>query len=405
MTGTAEILGEWLGFVAGLALVVTVFGSVINTVITPRSVSSRITYRSWLAMRWLFFKVANRMRRYEQKDRVLAYLAPVSVLGVLVAWLLLFLVGYALLFWPLAGGDFGQALQLSGSSLFTLGVVSSSHPGPVVLEFLTAATGLITVALQIGYLPTLYGAYNRRETLVTTLGARVGKPAWGPEILARHHLDYSAETLPALYAAWENWAAEMAESHTSYPWLVQFRSPDRLNSWIIALLAVMDSAALYSALCPTTCPPQARQCIRMGFVALRAVGRAMGLPVNDDPRPDDPLQLTYGQFDVGVEVLRRSGFPLERSTEDAWPHFRGWRVNYEDLAYRVAVEVVAVPAPWSGRRPLMTQQERFDLLKNRPRHRTPEDPEGEVVLRATPPVALADDPSAVESSPTPPSVA
>jgi hypothetical protein len=381
MTGVLDTVGQWLGFVAGLALVVTVFGSVINTVITPRSNSSQITHRTWLAVRWLFFTVADRMRRYEWKDRLLAYLAPTTLLAWLITWLLLFLLGYALMFWPLAGGDFGRALALSGSSLFTLGVVSAPGPGPIVLEFLTAATGLITVALQIGYLPTLYGTYNRRETLVTLLGARAGTPAWGPEILARHHLSYSADTLPALYATWENWAAEMAESHTSYPVLLQFRSPNRLNSWIIALLAVMDSAALYSALCPTTCPSQARQCIRMGFVALRAVGQAQGFPVNHDPRPDDPLQLTYEQFVAGVEVVRRSGFPLERSMEEAWPHFRGWRVNYEEVAYRLAVNLVAVPAPWSGSRPLMTLQERFDLFHNRPRHRTPDDPEGAVVLR------------------------
>ena len=50
---------------------------------------------------------------------------------------------------------------------------------------LAAASGLFVIAAQIGYLPTLYGAFNRRETEVTLLGSRAGTPPWGPELLAR----------------------------------------------------------------------------------------------------------------------------------------------------------------------------------------------------------------------------
>jgi hypothetical protein len=48
---------------------------------------------------------------------------------------------------------------------------------PSVTDFLAAASGLVIVALQIAYLPTLYAAYNRRETEVTLLGPRAGSPA------------------------------------------------------------------------------------------------------------------------------------------------------------------------------------------------------------------------------------
>lgn len=371
---------RWLAFVVGLWLVAATAKSVVNTIILPRSVSSKITYQTWLFVHSVFMLIVRRMRRYESKDRLLAYASPITLIAMLLSWLFLFMLGYALMFWPLVH-NFGLALHLSGSSLFTLGVASSGLPGPIALEFICAVTGLIVVALQIGYLPTIYGAYNRRETLVSSLTSRSGSPSWGPEILVRHQLSQATETLPALYSAWETLAADIAETHTSYPWLLEMRSPNHLNSWIISLLAILDSANLYITLAPSQAPAEARQCLRMGFVGLRAIARVVGEPVDEDPRPDGPLQLTFEQFAFGVEHIRRFGFPIERSAEEAWPDFRGWRVNYEAAAYAIADRIVAVPAPWSGSRRHVTRQEAFDVLKNRPRHRTPTDPEGLRVRR------------------------
>ena len=81
------------------------------------------------------------------------------------------------------------------------------------------------------------------------------------------------------------------------------------------------------------------------------------------------LQLTYEEFSYAVQLVRETGFPVERTTEEAWPHFRGWRVNYESLAYRMADVVVAPRAPWSGERRHLP----LELMPPaRPPHRAPE---------------------------------
>jgi hypothetical protein len=59
-----------------------------------------------------------------------------------------------------AGGSFPDALREAGSSLFTLGFAVRSGTEPSAAESLAAASGLIIVALQIAYLPTLYAAYH-----------------------------------------------------------------------------------------------------------------------------------------------------------------------------------------------------------------------------------------------------
>lgn len=360
-----------VSFVAGLAIVLGTAGSLIRTLVVPRGLTSRLTeFVSRRIVRNLFLFVASRFKTYEAKDKILALSSPFSLIVVLLVWLALFLVGYGLMLWPVTGLSFPAALRESGSSMLTLGFFATPGRAATAIDFAAATTGLIVVALQIAYLPTLYSAFNRRETLVTMLQSRAGSPAWGPEILARHHLVGLTGALPDFYAEWERWAAEVAETHTTYPVLVSFRSPHPLRSWILGLLAVMDSAALYLALNPSSAPTQTRLCIRMGFTALRYIGDVMRIPYDPDPFPDDPISLTYEEFLMGIDRLKEVDFPMERTSEEAWPHFRGWRINYEGIAYELAERVVAPPGPWSGERKRLRD---VTIIPQRPADRRPDD--------------------------------
>jgi hypothetical protein len=88
----------------------------------------------------------------------------------------------------------------------------------------------------------------------------------------------------------------------------------------------------------------------MGFTALRQMGSAVGIPVELDPDPDADIQLTYEEFQDGVQRLVDVGFEMERSAAEAWPHFRGWRANYDTTALHLARQLDAPPALWSGSR-------------------------------------------------------
>jgi hypothetical protein len=373
-------LGRWAGFVLGLVIVGATFSSVVGTIVLPKGVRSNISYAVWRAVSTPFMALSGRMRHYESKDRLLGLLGPVSLLALLAAWLLLFLLGYALLFLPLTGDGFMAALRLSGSSLFTLGLAASPRGGATVVTFAAAATGLVVIALQIGYLPTIYGAYNRRETLVNMLESRAGEPAWGVELLAREHLIGSLDSLGPFFNEWERWAADLTESHVNYPWLLSFRSPYPLRSWVVGMLAVLDAAALYLALVPSRAPSAARHCLRTGFLGLRALAGVYRVELPDDPRPDAPIALSYEEFSDGLDRLEAVGFPMERSREEAWRHFRGWRVNYDAAAYLLADRLEAAPAPWSGERRSLRLGADQLVEPVRPRHRSPDDPDGRTPL-------------------------
>jgi hypothetical protein len=342
--------------VLGALLLLTDWNSIVGTLIVPRPIGSWLT--SWVdrVVIAAYRFVTRGIAEYPRRDRIFATQAAAILLTQLATWLTIALIAFTLLFWPFASRGITAAFTDAGSSLFTLGFAEPLGTAPVVLIFLAAATGLIVVALQIGYLPTLYSAFNRRETEVALLNARAGVPSWGPELLARTFYALgtgvsTVDTLPDLYARWERWAADVAESHATYLPLVRFRSPRPLSSWVTSLLAVLDSAALILTLAPEKAPAvPARLCLRGGFQCFARIAGAMGMAMPEEADPTAGITLTYEEFLAAVARMHEVGFQTSRDPAEAWPEFVGWRVNYEQAAYRIAEAVEAVPALWSGPR-------------------------------------------------------
>jgi hypothetical protein len=348
--------GRIAAAVIGGLLVLTAGSSVIGTLIVTRSVSGRLTrFVDWVAERgyWLALR---RVTDYRRRDRMLATQPAAILIMQLIMWVGVAYAGFALLLWPFATKGIVGAFTDAGSSMFTLGFAEPAGAVPAAIVFLGAGTGLVILTLQIAYLPTLYAAFNRRETEVALLNARAGVPTWGPELLARTHYALGSgmstlDTMPELYALWERWAADIAESHTTYLPLVRFRSPGPLSSWVTSLLAVLDSASMFLALSPGQAPEvPARLCLRSGFTCFNRIAQAMGLEVALEHDASEGISLTYQQFVDAVDRMKQVGFPVERAPDEAWPDFVGWRVNYEQAAFAVAAAVDAVPALWSGPR-------------------------------------------------------
>src|SRR3954452_5477376 len=354
--GAPPVILRVLGAALGAVLVVAAAGSVIGTVVVPRAFTSRLTAcADWLVAR-VFHGLERLVTDTERRDTVLAGRAAAILLMQLLVWLLTFLVGFALMLLPFTGHGPGSTLTEAASAMSTLGFSRPENAASTAIAVVAAFASLGTLALQIGYLPARYSAYNRRENSVALLNARAGVPTWGPELLARTHYRLgtgtsTVGTLPDLYAEWERWAADVTESHRTYLPLVYFRSHRALSSWVTALLGVLDSAALYLVLCPSTAPTiRARLCLRSGFTCFTRVAQVLGVPVPDEAEPGTGITLTFAEFEEAVSRLKKVDFPLEREAEEACPGFVGCRMNYERPAYAIAWAVSAPPALWSGPR-------------------------------------------------------
>jgi len=359
------------GLIAGIFIIGSAALSVFTALVVPRVTSSRAMRTVARVIGVTARQLLPRLPSYEARDRVMSYVGPLSMITLFVLWLGSLVLGFGLIAWWAGGQDFGSALAISGSSVFTLGIATSPGSSSRAIEIVAACVGLLVIALEIAYLPALYNAFATRETEVTLLATRSGTPAWGPEILARHHMLGNIAELPDLYADWERWAAAVSESHSNYPALIWFRSPVSTRSWLLSLVAVMDSAALYHAVSPGSAPRQARLCLSMGTNCLRSVAGALQIPFDTDPIPTTGTRLTKEEFADGYGRLEEVQFPVERDLDESWRHFQGWRVNYESIVDVLTRLVMPPPAPWFLPRPGLGTAEWPSV-----RNRTPDDPEG-----------------------------
>lgn len=341
-----------LAGVVGAALVVWTVGGAIKTVVLPRAASSLLTRALFIVLRrGVFDRLASPKRSFAFRDRVMAMYAPVGLLLLPGAWVALVTLGFAGLFWASGVSPISEAFVTSGSSLLTLGFTRPEGIGRVLLAFTEAAVGLALVSLMISYLPTIYSAFSRRETLVGMLEVRAGLPPSPSEMIRRYTILDRLDLLDDdVFVPWEQWFSDVEESHTSQPALAFFRSPHPARSWITAAGCVLDTAALMCSTIDRRFDARAAVMIRAGFMSLRRIATFFGVPFDHDPAPTDPISVTRAEFDELCEQLASHGVPLVADRDRAWRDFAGWRVNYDAVLIALCSLVMAPPAVWSSDR-------------------------------------------------------
>jgi hypothetical protein len=256
-------------FIAGVAIFVIVLWDAFESIILPRRVTrkfrlTRVFYKfSWRNWKFVTRLIPSRKKR----ETALSFFGPLSLLVLVGVWAVGLVLGFGLMQYGagsavnIVGGQPGFAMDiyLSGTTFFTLGLgdVVPRTGLARVLVVTEAGFGFGFLAAVIGYLPFIYGSFSKREVNISLLDARAGTPPTAGELLRRHAYPGGGEALRQLFKDWELWAAELMESHLSYPVLAFFRSQHDNQSWIAALTAILDSCALVKVAVPDTCRRQA----------------------------------------------------------------------------------------------------------------------------------------------------
>ena len=343
---------------AGLALVLSALVSALRTFVLPRGVADGLSRMVFATMRVLFDLRTLRAKSYLDRDRAMALYAPVSLLVLPVVWIILVGAGYTCIFWAVEQPGWTEALELSGSSLLTLGFDNMLGLARALIAFSEAIIGLGLVALLIAYLPTMYAAWSRREEAVALLEVRAGSPPSAVNMLVRYFRIGALDRLPEVWETWEVWFANVDESHTSLAALSFFRSPTPQRSWVTAAGTVLDAAALTNAILAVPHHPSADLCLRSGFVALRRIATFFRIEHDPQPSPLDPISVVREEYNEAYERLAAEGLPMKPDREEGWRAFAGWRVNYDQVLLGLADLTMAPEAPWSSDRSLRRPRKR-----------------------------------------------
>jgi hypothetical protein len=245
--------------ILGLFILLGTLWEAFESIILPRRVTRPLRLaRMFYRQTWKFWAACNRLiPSRKAREAHLSYYGPLSLLGLFATWAFLLVLAFAMLHWaagsalndPGATPTFRTDLYLSGTTFFTLGL-GDITPRTALAKAITVTeggTGFGFLGLMISYLPTLYGAFSQRELNISLLDARAGSPPTAAELLRRHARFADSEVLTPFLRDWEIWAAQLMESHLSYPVLCYFRSQHDNQSWLAAFAAVLDVSALLIA--------------------------------------------------------------------------------------------------------------------------------------------------------------
>ncbi|MGO8673373.1 MAG: ion channel [Capsulimonadaceae bacterium] len=344
-----------IGLLVGAFLVLNTFWEAFETIVLPRTVTrslriTRLIYRtSWDAWR----AIAGGLRSEAKRESWLGYFGPISLPLLLGFWAFCLVIGFGTLDWslklPLTSQEpaphLGTFLYLSGTTFFTVGygdVTPRSGVGRFMCV-LEGGVGIGFLAVVIGYLPVLYQAFSRREVSISLLDARAGSPPSAVELLRRYKNNDDLDSIVPWLHDTEKWAADLLESHLSYPVLAYYRSQHSRESWLSSLTMVMDTCALIMTGVEGVPSGQAR----LTFAIARHAIVDIALIFKADPIQAEIDRLPAPDFERLRQSLEAAGIRLS-DPANAAEKLREIRGIYEPFVLALSRQFLLPLPPWQA---------------------------------------------------------
>jgi hypothetical protein len=308
----------------GVFLIVVVLWDAFETIVLPRRVTRRFRLtRAFYRAVWLPWRaIARIVKKDKRRETFLSIFGPLSLIMLLAIWTWTVVFSFALIHWairsqiisPLGSTSFFTDLYFSGTTFFTLGLGDIMPFGRAAraMTVAEASMGIGLLAIVIGYFPVLYQAFSRREVNISLLDARAGTPPTAVELLRRHQEANSMDSLQQLLRDWENWAADLMESHLSYPVLCFFRSQHNNQSWLASLSTVLDTCSLVMVGIDGMPKWQAQLTFKMARHAIVDIAQIF----NTSPLEHDAERLSEADLSLVRGILSQSGIMMSNEPGD-----------------------------------------------------------------------------------------
>jgi hypothetical protein len=318
--------------ILGGALVALMLLEIFVAFLLPRRVKrDPKLVRTVFAYGWRPWRRIARAMPAQAGDTMLGVYGPLGLVVNLVLWVGVMMLGYACLLWAngshlaVAGHgrrvvDFGNDLYFAAATMTTNGPSNlAAHTSFArAVQVIAAASGLAVLAIVIGYLPSLYQAFSRREATVSQLDARAGSPPSAGRLVIRTAQHGGWPELAEYLGGWEKWTAELMETHLAYPILAYFRSQHVNQNWLSAMCTVLDACVLTIACAPPETIDSARFTYAIARHASVDLCYSFHVPPADPPAdrlPPDSLRELLAQMQAaGIEPVVDFERVLERVT-------------------------------------------------------------------------------------------
>ncbi len=337
----------------GVLVLVWFLSSAVRTVVIPRPERVWLTRITFEAARRSVQMAVRHIASPGRRDRLLGTFGPAVLLILPILWSLGSMVGFAFVFWGMGHGSVIESIELSGSSLTTLGFVTADTAALRLVAVAEGLLGLGIVALMISFIPTIYGTFSRREVAVGRFTVRAGEPPSPAVFILRLSRIGRLDLVGERWEEWEDWFVELGETHTSFPALVYFRSARSSRSWLTVAEAALDTAAIIAATGVAPSTGQADTMLRSGYLSLRMI--ADFFDIEPEVQPGGPgaplieLSVSRRQFEATLDDLEAGGCTITADRDAAWTAFHGWRINYDRAIAGMAVLVGDVGSHWDSR--------------------------------------------------------
>jgi hypothetical protein len=311
------------GALVGFALTVLILVDCFEGILQPRRVTHRFRYaRAFYRSTWILWRAtALRIRSGKWREGFLSVFGPLSLISLFVTWVGGLILGFALIQWgcrtALHGPDeatsFGTYLYLSGTTFFTLGYGDVTPAGALgrTLAVMESGLGFGFLAVIITYLPVLSQAFSKRETVISVLDARAGSPPSAGQFLLRIARSGNLAMIDPALAEWERWAAELLESHLSYPALSYYRSQHDNQSWLATLTTTLDICSILLAAVKDFNKYQAQ----LTFAMARHAAVDLALILRTPPLVCDPPRVSEADLKRLWEALAQAGLKVSSEAE------------------------------------------------------------------------------------------
>jgi hypothetical protein len=296
----------------------------------------------------------SRVRRH----RLLNLVGPMLMPALIVIYLLLLIVGFALIYLPRMPAEFNvlpeavsadwiESLYFSGTTLITIGYGDITPRTPFVrfAALVEGASGFALISLAVTYLITVYSALERKRVIALSFYHQAEEGADVAGFITHHFVAgrfHGFETVLRMAARDIN---ELQESHAEHPVVHYFhpvaihKSTPRVFFLVLETCAVINSC-LDADEYPETCGhPEVRTLEASGLHVLDQLVAALSLtrvrvrPAEDEAEVTRRLRRRYRQT---LRQLSEAGIKTRRDTAEGWEIYRARREQWETKLHSFA---------------------------------------------------------------------